>query len=251
MTKLSSVGVITVILLAAGGFWWGSAKALTRWKELHLEVSMLKSEEQSLQSNVSLLKSDIDFEKTLRKPDEEIRKMDRERVNRIEEILSARIDVLQADFDSLSGATTTLDPSGNGFGRLNTDTGRFLIACENVQPYLDGDKVTVKIGNPNAADYHGFTLKVKWGQKEPEFPDSTSEPDDTWQKAHTKRKADDARWQAELQRKEIPFADLLKTGTWHTVEMVLSPVKSGGLGYIEIGMEAPTIGLSKDDSFDR
>lgn len=210
---------------------------------MNLQISGLRSDVRSLHSQVSILKSHASVAETRL----DMRRINDEMEDLREKRLSARMDVLAADLDSLSGTTTTLDPSENGFGSVNTSTGRFLIACDNAEPYLDGERVRVRIGNPNAADYGGFTLKVKWGPKEPEPPNS-DESDDAWNKDYAKWKTANANWRAGLQGKEVSFADLLKTGTWHSVEVVLTPVRTGDLGYIEIGMDAPSVSLSRDDS---
>jgi hypothetical protein len=136
MSKSSFLSLTAVMLLLAGGSWWCSARVLKRWRQLKLEVSTLQSDMRSLRSDVRMLRSDASFAQTLRKTDAEMGQINDAMIKRMEERLSARMNILQAGSDSLSGTTTTLDPSGNGFGSLNTDTGRFLIACDNVQPYL-------------------------------------------------------------------------------------------------------------------
>ena len=34
-----------------------------------------------------------------------------------------------------------------GYHRMDSETGTFLISCEKVEPYLDGQKLTLSIGN--------------------------------------------------------------------------------------------------------
>src|SRR6266542_825054 len=99
---------------------------------------------------------------------------------------------------------------------IDTNTGMFLIACDNVQPYADGQKLTFRIGNPNFATFSGFKLKAKWGAKAPRYPqDAQIRNANTWQ-------IDFAAWEKSLHEKEIESAIELKPGVWNTVEVVLS-----------------------------
>lgn len=43
--------------------------------------------------------------------------------------------------------------------------GPILVILEKVEPYLDGFTVHMRLGNPSAAGYTGFTADVKWGRQ--------------------------------------------------------------------------------------
>ena len=51
-----------------------------------------------------------------------------------------------------------------GFQRLDTELGPFLVSVEGIIPYLNGHKLSLNIGNPSMSEFNGFTLKAKWGE---------------------------------------------------------------------------------------
>jgi hypothetical protein len=57
---------------------------------------------------------------------------------------------------SLSGTT-------QGFELARTDYGSFLVSVGNIEPYMDGYKVTLSIGNPLDADITDGTISIKFG----------------------------------------------------------------------------------------
>lgn len=159
-----------------------------------------------------------------------------ENVNELNQKIIAdekRIDSIEKEIGSLSNRVTELeykyvylDPSVKGFERIDTSNGFFLISLIDVKPYLDGYKLILDIGNPTLADYKGFTLNVRWGRKIKDFKNSEE-------------------WSKSLQRKEVSFTKNLNPASWTKVELILSPATPEQLGYIQLSMETPTIGLFK------
>jgi len=80
--------------------------------------------------------------------------------------------------------------SHEGYLRINSASGYFLVSLQNVEPYLDGVKVHIHIGNPIFATYNGFKLKVIWGEK-------------------LVLTEDQERWRSSLKEKEISFTETL------------------------------------------
>ena len=122
--------------------------------------------------------------------------------------------------------SVTLDLTEPTYQRLDTDNGFFLISSEQATPYLNGYKVTLKIGNPLSVSFSGFKATVKWG-KTYDYKQYTSESYDAWQKA--------------LQEKQISFADVLERGTWNKVELVLAPATAEQLGYVNVSLSTNTV----------
>lgn len=114
------------------------------------------------------------------------------------------------------------DPgSSKGYRRINTMSGFFLIDLERVEPYLNGVRVHIKIGNLMFATFHGFKLKVKW-QETLDFID-----------------------EREMKEEEISFTESLKAGHWNRIDFVLSPADPTKLGYLGLSIETDTVSLSK------
>jgi len=57
----------------------------------------------------------------------------------------------------------TLDFSKKVFTTVKTRVGYLFVSSIDAQPYLDGYKLIVHIGNPTTARFDGITVKVQWG----------------------------------------------------------------------------------------
>jgi hypothetical protein len=120
----------------------------------------------------------------------------------------------------------TLDPTELwGFRRIQTNNGSFLLSLKNVEPYLDGVRVTLHIGNPSAADYKGFTLEAQWGPRAPKDTEA-------WLK-----------WYDRLTKKEFSFTDTLSAGAWNEISFVLSPVPATQFGHLQVSMTTNIVSL--------
>jgi len=117
------------------------------------------------------------------------------------------------------------------FQRIQTQNGTFLLSIESVEPYLDGVRVSMDIGNPSAANYDGFSLKAKWGGREPEFG-LTPEALKAWNS-----------WHQSLRSGEFSFTNTLSTATWNRVSFILSPAPPTQFGYLELSMFTKTVSL--------
>lgn len=149
----------------------------------------------------------------------------------------ARLDVDDLMIEILKNKSVEINAVTPGYESIETNSGRFLIACDNVQPYLDGQKLQLRIGNLNLATYSGFKLKAKWGPKAPKFLAQTHDKNFglRWDQ-----------WKRSLREKEIELTADLKPGAWNAVEIVLAPAKSDELGYIELSMTTDKVMLYQD-----
>lgn len=146
--------------------------------------------------------------------------------------LKSEISVYQFELDQKQQRhdTILLDPSSRTFQRLDTDTSSFLVAVEDVVPYLNGYKLTVSIGNPTTATFSGVTIKIRWGKAYNfnEFSDSSY-----------------AEWSKSIQEKDVSLTGDLSPGSWNDVDLYLLPATADELGYLEISMTSPTISLHR------
>ena len=122
--------------------------------------------------------------------------------------------------------------NSTGFSRINTDSGFFLVALKNVEPYLDGYRISLDVGNPLSATYKNLKFNVSWGKKY-DSKESANDPN-AYQK-----------WVSTLHTKEISVVDDLAAGAWNKVQLVLSPAKSDELGYISIKLTTDTASLRR------
>lgn len=121
-----------------------------------------------------------------------------------------------------------IDPSTKQFVRVDTGNGFLLVSCQDIQPALDGQKLTLSIGNPFNGKFMGFKINVEWG------PRYLGEPGDIERYV---------RWHHDLKSKEYSFADTLEAGTWNKVYLVLPQTPAENASYLRISVATPTVGL--------
>jgi ABC-type transporter Mla subunit MlaD len=146
-------------------------------------------------------------------------------------ITNLMIDVITLNTKSERGSEVVLDPSDpDKFVRVNTTSGFFLVSLKNVEPYLDGHKVTLDIGNPTTATYKNLRMKATWGSK---FDPQLARDDPS---AYSK-------WEAGLKLKDVSVVDDVKPGAWNKITFVLAPSKPTEMGYLKLKMDFDTISL--------
>ena len=59
-----------------------------------------------------------------------------------------------------------LEPSEKGYSFAKTDIGSLTFSMEKVEPYADGTRLTLKIGNPTSARITELTAKIAWGKRD-------------------------------------------------------------------------------------
>lgn len=62
--------------------------------------------------------------------------------------------------------TAYFQPDDRTVTRLDTRSGIFLIGITDIKPYLDGYKITLKIGNISSATYEGINIHISMGSKD-------------------------------------------------------------------------------------
>lgn len=87
----------------------------------------------------------------------------------------SRLDIQSKRFDNtvqaVSAARVSVDDKGYSFVR--TEHGTFLINIDKAEPYLDGHKVTFRIGNMTSAKFSKPKLKIEYGPRMKEEGDVT------------------------------------------------------------------------------
>ena len=136
-------------------------------------------------------------------------------------------DILLLKLQQKANDSIVIDPAEKGYGRLDTNSGFFFISCEDVQPYLDGYKLILNIGNPLYVKYDGFKLSIKYGRQ---FDFKTMNY---------------GNWEGSLKITEKAFTDELLPATWNKIEMVLAPAKPEEMRYIRISMKTDKVMLNQ------
>lgn len=130
--------------------------------------------------------------------------------------------------DLSSNETIWINPtSPDKYQRLDGTLGFFLVSLNRVEPYLDGQRVFLDIGNPSSISFDGFTLSAEWGKR---VPDDTKQ----WEQ-----------WNAGLRQKELSFTDTLLPGMWTRVDFVLAPAPTTEFGHLALSIQTDTVSLRR------
>ena len=65
--------------------------------------------------------------------------------------------------ESLERPDAILETTAKGYCTVRTRSGYFFVSIDRIEPYLDGHKVFVRIGNPMFATFGDLNLTVRWG----------------------------------------------------------------------------------------
>ena len=137
--------------------------------------------------------------------------------------LKSQVSTLQTIlFSPKENKTALLGTSDlNKYERFDSSTGVFLVSIANIQPYLDGYKVDLNIGNLSYASYNGFTITAKWRKDIFDFMGTNNNS----------------------QIHDFTFTNELKPGSWIKVEFVATPAKADEFKYLELSIETNTVSL--------
>ena len=145
--------------------------------------------------------------------------------------------------------TVELDPNAKGYAVLDTGRGPLLFACDGAEPYLDGHRINIRIGNPLNMRFSGFKLKFTFGSKPRELPTEQNTSKENLENARKKwaewmvneREA----WSASLRHIEESFFEDLPPGTWTSVKATLPQTKPEDIAYIQVAIQTDSISLTK------
>ena len=145
--------------------------------------------------------------------------------------LSARIAELERQVSALQATVTILKShSGVRYATLDCNSGSYmevqvsrsnmflLVSCSKVEPYLEGHKVTLDIGNPYAADIRGISVTLRYGKDLDEMLQT-------------------------LRNVKVDYPERLPSGQWTPVVVTLNPSKSEQLRHVGVEVDVATIVL--------
>lgn len=105
-----------------------------------------------------------------------------------------------------------LTPGAEGYSTIQTDLGRMTLSLDNVQPYANGTRVTLRFGNLTSATVNGAKANVEWGSvNERGLPIYGS-----------------------TKSRQVSFSESLRAGAWTSVQVVLEGVPPTELGFVQV-----------------
>lgn len=140
--------------------------------------------------------------------------------------LENKVAVLEDMINSL------MQTSPSSIANLNCDTREYseltpegsnlilLALCEGVEPYLEGHKVFISVGNPYAVDFRNVSGTLLFGET---FLDAIKQGG----------------------KAEVPITDDLRSGTWTRFQVILNPSKPSQLRSVSLRVAVKTVSLKK------
>jgi outer membrane murein-binding lipoprotein Lpp len=133
------------------------------------------------------------------------------------EALRKRIDTLEKDQELTEWlrdgeAIAYLTPADSGYSVIRTNLGYLTVQIQDVQPYANGSRVILQFGNLSSARINRAKAKLEWG-----VMDANGSP-----------RNDAAR------SRDIELTDVLRSGAWTNVPVVLDGVPPASLGFVRV-----------------
>jgi hypothetical protein len=123
------------------------------------------------------------------------------------------------------------DPSSPGlYMTSHTSIGAVLVSFGKAEPYLDGHKVQIEVGNPLSATITTYDLFVEWA---PRF--NADAPG-----------ADFQQWLRLTKQKTFSPMEPLKPGRWTRLELILPDTAPKDFGWFSIQVSVKVVGLPRD-----
>ncbi len=126
----------------------------------------------------------------------------------------------------------TLNPTEKSYQRLLTDNGDLLVMFDGMEPYLDGFRVTLQIGNPSAMDYNGFEATAVWGPPQSDFFGTNAPSADAYNK-----------WESAQRTNTVKLTDKLLSGNWNYVRIIVAPAKPEELRNLALSIKTSQVSL--------
>ena len=133
--------------------------------------------------------------------------------------LNQKIQELSADLFTTESATVTSDCEGYAIAR--TDIGAVIVACESLQPYLDGFKIRLLLTTLVPISLSGLKITVAWQEDDAKFFENG----------------------VGYRRKEVNSLLKFEPGRYTAVDVQLSPASSSGVKRLTVGVRTDRISV--------
>jgi hypothetical protein len=133
------------------------------------------------------------------------------------EALKAEVALLKSRLDAAEWLTRSeriayLTPGERGYQRVRFELGTITVSLEDVKSYANGSKVTLRFGNPLAAELTQVKARLEWGTV-----GANGYPDEKIRKS-----------------KDVSFTESLRAGSWTGTDVVLDGVQPAELGFVRV-----------------
>lgn len=146
-------------------------------------------------------------------------------------LVDSKLDALREqllramDFRESQDESAELDFGGR-MSSVRSESLGLLVSRKDCVPYLDGQKVTLEIGNPHFVTLSEIEMELTYGPREPAASDageSSEDAIDSW-----------IAWNRGLKKHKQQVPVDLKPGTWTRVEVIIAPAAQSEVAYLRI-----------------
>lgn len=107
----------------------------------------------------------------------------------------------------------TLKPGNEGYATINFDLGKITVSIEDIKPYANGSKISLRFGNLQSTTIGGLKGSIAWGAV-----DKDGQP-----------------IMDEKKEKEFSFVKDVQPGSWAYLSVMLDGTPPQDLGFIKVG----------------
>jgi uncharacterized coiled-coil protein SlyX len=161
--------------------------------------------------------------------------------------LASKVLSIQMDMSTKieSESPAIVDPASKGYSISRNEYGAFPVIIEDAQPYLDGYKVKIKVGNLTAATMTGIQLELVYGIRDPVFPtyDANLGNDENvknyykyWSTVENNKKG--------RRMLSVDAGKELAPASWTIVEAIIAQSNPEDLGRIEVRVKIAGVKLA-------
>jgi len=149
--------------------------------------------------NVNELKQDLDSAKL------KITELETQLKNIENRILNLEFQNTKNNIDDVAYLT----PGSKILQNIRFGLGNLTVLIKDITPYANGSKVTLRFGNILSAQIHGLKVKIEYGMVD--------------EKGETSQKS-----------KEVTFNEILQSGSWTDVNVILDGIPSEKLSFVRL-----------------
>jgi len=139
--------------------------------------------------------------------------------------LESDMAVLRFQMSFLEDGDASVSTEENAYSTAKTTFGSFPVIADKVEPYLDGYKVHLQVGNMTTASFNGAKVTVKWGA-----PFNSKSPDEFKKKQRSK---------------EVDLTTTFFPGSYGGFDVILSPAKPEEIKTLYVALSFNQLSLSR------
>jgi hypothetical protein len=183
--------------------------------------------------------NDAEYQDRLSKIEDDLIKL-QSKIERLPKNVATKFDfeLCEGLIQEITSKSATVYPDRKEFSFCRNEYGAFPVTIEDVQPYLDGYKVQMCIGNLTAAQMNNVVIHVDYGPRVRDFQPGKG-------KEIMEQYLESARINSERKQSlSVNVTKSLPAASWTSFEVIIVHVSAEDIGQLEVGLDIKGIGLS-------